>query len=140
MSENIDHPRHYGGADNPYEVIKVLEAWLTREEFTGALKFQIHAYLARARHKGGVAEDYGKASWYTAYLEDYEKRNPTPKSIDIAVTRQLQKSMELNAKMKEAMKEAIRELHKSITADPILVDPEELRGSIKALEEILRMS
>src|SRR5262252_8943269 len=27
MKETIDHPEYYGGADNPYEVIKVVEAW-----------------------------------------------------------------------------------------------------------------
>lgn len=25
--EAVDHPAHYGGAENPYEVIKVIEAW-----------------------------------------------------------------------------------------------------------------
>lgn len=25
--EKIDHPAHYGGAENPYEAIKVIEAW-----------------------------------------------------------------------------------------------------------------
>lgn len=24
MSNAVDHPQHYGGADNPFEVIKVL--------------------------------------------------------------------------------------------------------------------
>ena len=28
---SIDHPQHYGGAENPYETIKVLEAWTTRD-------------------------------------------------------------------------------------------------------------
>ena len=23
----VEHPAHYGGADNPYEAIKVIEAW-----------------------------------------------------------------------------------------------------------------
>lgn len=27
MSEAVDHPSHYGGKDNPYEAIKVIEAW-----------------------------------------------------------------------------------------------------------------
>lgn len=26
-AEAVHHPAHYGGADNPYEVIKVIEAW-----------------------------------------------------------------------------------------------------------------
>ena len=25
--ESIDHPKHYGGEDNTYEAIKVIEAW-----------------------------------------------------------------------------------------------------------------
>ena len=25
--EMVNHPLHYGGADNPYEAIKVIEAW-----------------------------------------------------------------------------------------------------------------
>lgn len=38
MSESkIEHPSHYGGKENPYECIKVLEAWLPRDEFTGFL-------------------------------------------------------------------------------------------------------
>ena len=27
MAEAVNHPPHYGGADNPYEAIKVIEAW-----------------------------------------------------------------------------------------------------------------
>lgn len=27
MSEQINHPKYYGGGDNPYEAIKVIEAW-----------------------------------------------------------------------------------------------------------------
>lgn len=69
----VDHPPHYGGADNPYEVIKVMEAWLTPEEFRGALKFNIHKYLARAAKKAGP-EDQAKAAWYAKYLDEWEQR------------------------------------------------------------------
>lgn len=27
MSEQVNHPQHYGGKDNPFEAIKVIEAW-----------------------------------------------------------------------------------------------------------------
>lgn len=74
MVDAVDHPDHYGGADNPYEVIKVLEAWLTREEFIGALKFNVIKYQARALKKSG-AQDYEKAAWYANYLADFMKRN-----------------------------------------------------------------
>lgn len=74
-SEAVNHPAHYGGVDNPYEVIKVMEAWLTREEFIGAMKFNIHKYMARAVRKGH-AEDYAKSAWYNNHLTDYIKRHP----------------------------------------------------------------
>lgn len=63
MTERVNHPQHYGGADNPYEVIKVLRAWLTPEEYRGFLKGNVIKYEARARDKGGL-EDYRKAKWY----------------------------------------------------------------------------
>jgi hypothetical protein len=78
MSEAVNHPTHYGGADNPYEVIKVCEAWLTREEFIGAMKFQIFKYNARAGKKETAEElqDFDKSLWYHTYLNDYLRRNP----------------------------------------------------------------
>jgi hypothetical protein len=76
MAEAVDHPAHYGnGADDPYEVIKVLERWLSREEFIGALKFNVIKYQARAAKKNGD-QDYAKAAWYASYLADFLKRNP----------------------------------------------------------------
>ena len=59
----VDHPQHYGGAENPYEVIKVLQAWLTPEEYVGFLKGNALKYNARHRQKGG-REDLRKAQWY----------------------------------------------------------------------------
>jgi hypothetical protein len=76
MREAVNHPAHYGGAENPYEVIKVCEAWLSREEFIGAMKFQIWKYTARAGKKGEASEDYRKAQWYDNHLNDYLKRHP----------------------------------------------------------------
>ncbi|MDB6104107.1 MAG: hypothetical protein JWO52_4106 [Gammaproteobacteria bacterium] len=69
MSESVNHPQHYGG-DTVYEVIKVLEAWLTPDEFIGFLKGNVIKYEARARHKGG-AEDAAKAAWYAERLKQF---------------------------------------------------------------------
>ena len=71
---NVDHPSHYGGEDNPYETIKVLEAWLTVEEMVGFLKGNSLKYLSRHRQKGG-AEDVAKSKWYQDYLSDYAMRH-----------------------------------------------------------------
>jgi hypothetical protein len=27
MNEQVNHPQHYGCAENPYEAIKVIDAW-----------------------------------------------------------------------------------------------------------------
>lgn len=75
-AEQVDHPAHYGGADNPYETIKVLRAWLTPEEFRGFLKGNVIKYLSRAAAKGATQVDHEKAAWYADYLASYTK-NPT---------------------------------------------------------------
>ena len=61
MSEQIDHPAHYGGADNPYEAIKVIEAWGLGFCLGNTVK-----YVSRAGRKNGNAtvQDLKKARWY----------------------------------------------------------------------------
>lgn len=61
MTEKIDHPKHYGGAENPHEAIKVIEAWRVGFCTGNALK-----YLSRAGKKDGATfkEDCQKALWY----------------------------------------------------------------------------
>lgn len=61
--EQVDHPAHYGGADDPFEHIKVMEGILTPEEFSGAMNFQVTKYLRRYKAKGGLV-DLRKAKWY----------------------------------------------------------------------------
>lgn len=57
----VDHPSHYGGADNPYEAIKVIEAWELGFHLGNAVK-----YIARAGRKdpSKTVEDLRKARWY----------------------------------------------------------------------------
>lgn len=59
--EMVNHPDHYGGADNPYEVIKVIDAWQLGFSDGNAVK-----YIARAGKKdpGKKLEDLKKAAWY----------------------------------------------------------------------------
>jgi hypothetical protein len=64
VTELIDHPPHYGGADNPYETIKVLRSWLSPEQFLGFLRGNAIKYLSRAGKKGDAGTDAGKAAWY----------------------------------------------------------------------------
>lgn len=59
--ENVDHPSYYGGADNPYEAIKVIEAWDLGFCLGNTVK-----YISRAGKKnhGATVEDLEKAAWY----------------------------------------------------------------------------
>jgi len=57
--EMVDHPNHYGGEDNPYEAIKVIEAWGLGFNLGNSVK-----YISRAGKKLDILEDLQKASWY----------------------------------------------------------------------------
>lgn len=74
--EEVNHPDHYGGKDNQYETIKVLEAKLTRDEFIGFCKGSAIKYLDRAKLKGYENKDYRKAEWYLNYMNNYIERTP----------------------------------------------------------------
>jgi Protein of unknwon function (DUF3310) len=58
-SEAVDHPAHYGGADNPFEAIKVIDAWGLGFALGNCIK-----YISRAERKGNALEDLEKAAWY----------------------------------------------------------------------------
>lgn len=59
-TEWVDHPAHYGGADNVYEHIKVADAWGLNYRLGNATK-----YIARAGKKtDNPLEDLKKARWY----------------------------------------------------------------------------
>jgi len=61
MAEQINHPIHYGGADNIYEAIKVIEAWNLDFHLGNTVK-----YISRAGRKDPEKEleDLQKAKWY----------------------------------------------------------------------------
>lgn len=83
--EEVNHPLHYGGKDNPYEAIKVIEAWqlgfclgntvkyvaragkkvfVPRRSDTRPtdLQAQLTAYTGEARES--ILRDLKKAQWY----------------------------------------------------------------------------
>lgn len=61
--EMVNNPAHYGGVDNPYEVIKVCEAWELEKD---AYLFNVVKYIARAGKKDPQKEleDLKKAKFY----------------------------------------------------------------------------
>ena len=59
--EMINHPSHYGGSENVYEVIKIIESLKLDFHIGNALK-----YIVRAGKKNQEKEleDLQKAIWY----------------------------------------------------------------------------
>jgi hypothetical protein len=59
--EMVNHPEHYGGKNNVYEAIKVINAWGYDKDFYlgNAVK-----YLSRAGKKDDTIQDLRKAIWY----------------------------------------------------------------------------
>lgn len=76
IKKNVEHPSYYGGADNPYEAIKVLREWRLDKD---AYLWNVGKYLSRAGHKDGNSQlqDLTKARWYLDYkirlLEEQQK-------------------------------------------------------------------
>jgi hypothetical protein len=69
--KNVQHPSYYGGADNTYEAIKVIEAWELDFCLGNVVK-----YICRAGKKGEWKhrEDLEKAAWYLSRaIQNLEK-------------------------------------------------------------------
>jgi hypothetical protein len=58
-NDQVIHPQHYGGKDNPYEAIKVIEAWGVGFNLGNTLK-----YISRAGKKDNIIQDLEKALFY----------------------------------------------------------------------------
>lgn len=57
--ELVDHPQHYGGKENKYEAIKVIEAWNLGFCLGNTVK-----YISRAGKKDDIVQELEKALWY----------------------------------------------------------------------------
>lgn len=67
--EKVNHPSHYNSVKK--ETIKILEDYLTDEEYDGFLKGNVIKYMHRYKFKNGI-EDLQKAKWY---LEELIRKN-----------------------------------------------------------------
>ena len=68
MSEAVNHPKHYGGKDNPLEVINIINHYKLNFELGNLIK-----YVLRADNKGNRKQDLQKALWYLEYeINKYE--------------------------------------------------------------------
>ena len=59
--ESVNNPNHYGGKENTYEAIKVIESWELNFHLGNVVK-----YISRAgkKDKTKLKEDLEKAKWY----------------------------------------------------------------------------
>lgn len=74
IHEMVNHPIHYGGEENVYEVVKVAEAWGLDMD---AYLFNVVKYVARAGKKDSDKElqDLKKALWYLdRKIQNLEKK------------------------------------------------------------------
>lgn len=84
VDQNVQHPIYYGGADDPYEVIKVIEAWNLGFHLGNTVK-----YISRAGKKDGnsATQDLKKALFYlNREIELLEKQNQVIDVSDAMVT------------------------------------------------------
>jgi len=70
--EHVNHPSHYGGKNNEYEAIKVIDAWDLGFSLGNTIK-----YISRAgkKEKNKELQDLQKAKWYLEHhIEQLEKK------------------------------------------------------------------
>lgn len=73
-TEKVNHPAHYGGKDDPYEAIKVIEAWGLNFNLGNAIKY-IKRYGKKDTDAGLV--DLEKALWYLTRAVENLKKDTT---------------------------------------------------------------
>lgn len=66
IDQNVSHPSHYGGKDNPYETIKVIDAWGLDKNFCLG---NVIKYISRAgkKNENSLLQDLMKAQFYLNY-------------------------------------------------------------------------
>lgn len=88
--EYINHPSHYGGENNPYEAIKVIQAWDLDFELGSAVK-----YISRAGKKPNESSlrDLRKAKQYLEFEIDKIERRLSGEDLTDSVKQGLTQSL-----------------------------------------------
>ena len=76
--EQVNHPEHYGGKDNPYETIKIIDAMGWGKEFCLG---NVIKYVTRAGKKDNNSskQDLNKAKWYLEHAIELIEKEKTNK-------------------------------------------------------------
>ena len=75
MSDQVNHPQHYGGAENTYEAIKVIEAWELGFNLGNTVKY-ISRFGKKQNKENNLVQDLEKAKWYLEREINKLKTNP----------------------------------------------------------------
>jgi hypothetical protein len=72
--EQVNHPQHYGGENNLYEAIKVIDNWQLGFSLGNTVK-----YISRAgkKEKDKELQDLKKALWYLQHKRNDRRRSKT---------------------------------------------------------------
>lgn len=80
MADMVNNPPHYQ-LNNGMEVIDIIEAALTEEEFRGYLKGNNLKYIYREPHKGNSEQDVAKSIWYAERYKEALAKKPKTTGI-----------------------------------------------------------
>lgn len=80
MTDMVNNPPHYQ-LNNGMEVIDIIEAALTEEEFRGYLKGNDLKYIYREPYKGNSEQDVAKSIWYAERYKEALAKKPKAKGI-----------------------------------------------------------
>lgn len=75
--DQVNHPQHYGGKDNPLEVIKVIKHYKLGFQLGNVIK-----YILRAENKGAPIQDLEKALFYLKDEIEERKMAEVNKPLD----------------------------------------------------------
>lgn len=109
MNDAVNHPEHYGGEDNPYEAIKVIDAWDLSFCLGNAVK-----YIARAGRKSvDGTEDLCKARWYL----DHEIKRAGGPPLSVAEDRNAAERNENRKRLLDFLKSFVQNREASTLAN-----------------------
>lgn len=97
IDQNVSHPSHYGGKDDPYETIKVIDAWGLDKSFCLG---NVIKYISRAGKKDGnsLLQDLMKAQFYLNYEVEKQRRCDNFFNSKIAALDLTSKALDLTSK------------------------------------------
>lgn len=81
MTDMVNNPPHYK-LSNGMEVIDIIEAALTEEEFRGYLKGNDLKYIYREPHKGNSEQDVAKSIWYAERYKEALAKKPEKAEVE----------------------------------------------------------